>query len=80
MFSSEINYRKYLERVNNSIEDLNHSLSVRWGFPVSIDILGALSCYLKVEHRGCRIILPSEEEIRQWEEIMVKDSVIVKNV
>lgn len=80
VFSSETNRNKYVERVRESVDTINHSLSVRWGYPVSIDNLGVLACYLKIEHRGCRIIMPDGSEIRQWEEITVKDGNIVKNV
>lgn len=80
MFSSEINRNKFTKRVNDKVSDINHSLSLRWGFSVYLNDLGVLICYLSIEHRGCRIILPDGGEITQWEEISFVDGRIQKNV
>lgn len=80
VFSSDTNKDKFIHRVREMIDKISHYLSTKWGFVIVENSLGIILCYLRTEHRGCRIILPDGSEITEWEEIMYKDGNIVKNV
>ena len=79
-FSSLKNKNKFADRIYDSCDYINNSLSLRWGFTVIENDLGILLAYLKLEHGGCYIKLPDGSEITQWEEISFRGGKIVKNV
>ena len=80
VFSSDINKDKFIHRFRETIDKISHFMSTKWGFIIIENNLGILLSYLRIEHRGCRIILPDGSEITEWEEIMYKDGNIMKNV
>lgn len=79
-FSRLKNKSKFADRIYDSCDYINNSLSLRWGFPVYEYDLGVLIAYIKLENGGCYIKLPDGSEITKWEEISFRGGKIVKNV
>lgn len=77
VFSSEINRDKFLNRVVSCEEDINHSLSCRFKIPIEVDAIGDIVAYMAIEHRGCRVILPNNDVITEYEQIGIESGELV---
>lgn len=51
-FSSDLYRTKFLERLDQNRQNINHSINNRFGFYVDTDILADLRLYKSIEKRG----------------------------
>ena len=61
-FSSELNLRRFCNRVRDEVVRIDRSLSKRFHVEISWGLIGALMTYVKVEKRGFYIIINDAEE------------------
>ena len=64
VFSSKINYNKFINKYINNRINISDSLSNRFKISISFDILSDLCLYRKIEHRGFYIIY--NDEVIEW--------------
>ena len=65
VFSSDLYRRKFIERLIDNRFTINSSLTNRFGYNCSIDLLCDLKLYSSIEKRGFLVIVNNEEIICQ---------------
>lgn len=77
VFSSDLYRRLFLDRCAKNREDINASLSNRFGFAIANDILSDIKLYLAVEKRGF-LIFANGEEMHSPDEVLLDGYTISK--
>ena len=77
VFSSDLYKCKFLEKLEYNRQEINASLTNRFGFAISNDILCDIKMYLTIEKRGF-LIFVNGDEMRSPDDFMLIGDTIVK--
>lgn len=61
IFSSDLYRRKFLEKLEDNRKSINESLSNRFGYVITVDMISDLKLYSSVEKRGFLIFKDGEK-------------------
>ena len=78
IFSSDLYKRMFLEKLEQNRQDINKSLTNRFGFPIVNNILCDIKMYLTVEKRGF-LILVDGLDIHSPNDLILEGYNITKN-
>lgn len=65
VFSSRMHLNKFKDKLNANRERINKSLTVRFNFPVAINVLCDVTLYERIESRGFLILTETGEKLWQ---------------
>ena len=77
VFSSDLYKRLFLERLEKNREDINTSLTNRFGFSICNNILSDIKLYLVVEKRGF-LIFADGNQIDSPDQLTLQGDTIIK--
>lgn len=79
VFSSELNKKRFLKRVEDNRISINMSLSKRFGIEIEACLLSDIKLYTQVEHRGFLIVGKEGEYTWQNIIVLIGEKMIKKN-
>lgn len=79
IFSSKLYKDKFIEKLVKNRENINISLSNRFGFKISVDMIADLKLYITTEKRGF-LLLRGEDKIEWLEHIILDGMIKIKKI
>ena len=70
-FSSEFYRNNFQDRLNGNRDTINQSLSNRFGFEITVNILADVKLYTMIEKRGFRLVINGK--VAEWPESITLD-------